>query len=149
MFNDEEYYTPEGHYLPRPLLLPDVRDFSELLEYVSEWDFATMSHLAGVPPQPDRRPAPVMIGDNEVGPYCTVDDGVKRHRGIAVIAKQPVIDAVKNRIVTDDDHLSFKVIVHTERNRALVILDHGYIIGSHWLAYIDPTTIPAPAKVPA
>jgi hypothetical protein len=54
---------------------------------------------------------------------------------------------VRDRIVTDDDHLSFKVIIHGEREgrpaRALIILSHGHIIGSHYLAYVDPATLPA------
>lgn len=34
--HDDGYTTPEGHWLARPLLLPDVRDFSDL----AQWSYA-------------------------------------------------------------------------------------------------------------
>lgn len=136
MLNDEGYTTPEGHWLARPLLLPDVRRLNEVFTIVRAWDSNTMSHRNGVVPQPELRPAPVMIGRNEVGPYCSLRVGEHRHKGLAVTATQAVIDVVSPRIVTDDDHLSFKVIEHKDRERCLVILDHNHIIGSHYLAYV-------------
>ena len=141
----DTYTTPEGFTLPRPLLLPDARSFTDVLGYVREWDHATMSHNAGVVPRPDLRPEPAKIGDNEVGPFCSIRL-VDSRRSIAVRATQAVLDAVAPRIVTGDDHLSFQIIEHKGTGRALVILEHGYIIGSHWLAYIDPATIPAPSE---
>jgi hypothetical protein len=137
MTSDEGFTTPEGHWLPRAILLPDVRSFDEVLTYVREWDYDGMRD--GTVP----RPAPALIDENEIGPYCTVNARGDRYRGIAVQARQNVLDVVAPRIVTPDDHLSFEIIEHKDRNRALVILSHNYIIGSHWLAYIDPATIPA------
>lgn len=144
------YVTPEGFELPRALLLPAARTFSDVLEYVRPWDFATMNHTGGKVPRPDLRPDPVIIGGNEfgagneVGPFCSVDLSAlgMSSRHLAVIARPAVIDVITPRLVTSDDHLSFKIIGHVKSGRALVILDHGYIIGSHWLAYIDPATIP-------
>lgn len=146
MFN-ETYTTPEGFELPRRLLMPDARSFADVLEYVREWDYATMSHKPGKVPRPDLLPAPRLIGRNVVGPFCSINLsqlGGPAHRSIAVRATDAVLDVVAPRIVTPDDHLSFKVIGHKGTGRALVILEHGYIIGGHWLAYIDPATVPAP-----
>jgi hypothetical protein len=159
---DDGYTTPEGYWLPRGLLLPDARSFSDVLEYHGEWrDFPrhpdTNAALAPV--------APRIIGNggtghyyatgsieprrgNEIGPYCMTRGFPWRHRSLVVRATDAVIEAVTPRIVTPDDCLSFEIILHANRDdgrepRALVILNHGYIIGSHWLAYIDPSTIPA------
>ena len=85
--------------------------------------------------------------ENEIGTYCRI--GVPGSRpSIRVRPKPGVLDAVAGRIVTDDDHLSWKVVVH-DNGLALVILEHGYIIGSHWVAYIDADTIPAAEEVAA
>jgi hypothetical protein len=131
----------------RPILLPDAQSFADVLEYVSEWD--------------PTRPTPPRIirhGDvprgrqgyaaqqrgNEIGPYCSVDLsqlGGPRHRGIAVRATDATIAALRPQIVTPDDTLSFKLIGHSD-GRVLVVVQHGYIIGSHWLAFIAPETIP-------
>lgn len=140
--NDDGFTTPEGFVLARPLLLPDARTFAEVLTYEREWYHATMSHYAGVVARPELVPRPRMIGRNELGPFCTVKTTRDGRRSIAVTATDAVRDVIRPRIVTDDDHLSFKVIEHAESGRALVIAEHGYIIGSHWLAYIDPATIP-------
>jgi len=140
----EMFSTPEGFTLHRPLLLPDARAFSDVLEYLGEWDqfkdYESPSRFAGTPPAP--RP----LGRNLIGPFCTIDLGQldgPPHRSIAVRATDATIDAVRGRIVTPDDKLSFRLIGHKGTNRVLVILEHGYIIGSHYLAYIDPATLPA------
>lgn len=151
------YTTPEGHWLPKPLLLPDARSFADVLEYRGEWDADARPEPRFIPETTpaatawERSAWRIEPGRNEVGPYCTVDLsqlGGKQHRGIAVRATDAVIDAVAPRIGTPDDHLSFSVIGHERSGRALVILQHGYIIGDHWVgdhwvAYIDPETIPA------
>jgi hypothetical protein len=168
MFDLDMYTTPEGFELSRPLLLPDARSFSDVLEYLGEWK-PEYSHRSG---RREEEPPGVrylstretalggtmgallemggMSRDtdavNEIGPYCSVDLsqlGGPRSRSMAVRATDAVLDAVRPRIVTDDDHLSFELIAHADRNRVLVILKHGHISGSHWLAYIDPDTIPA------
>lgn len=151
MFGNETYETPEGFSLHRPLLLPDARSFADVLAYVREWDYESMSHRNGVVPEPTLVPAPRYIPAtgrtrNEIGPFCSIDlsqIGGMKHRGIAVRATDAVIDAIAPRIVTPDDHLSFELIAHGSTNRVLVICQHGYIIGSHYVAYIDPQTIPA------
>jgi hypothetical protein len=144
----DTYTTPEGFELHRPLLLPDARSFDEVLTYVREWEFEEFRK------NPDLAPEPRVIGDeqeyrrkgNAVGPFCTIDlsqVGGKKHRSVAVVATDATIEAITGRIVTPDDTLSFKLIAHKATNRVLVVAQHGYIIGSHYVAYIDPATIPA------
>jgi len=119
-------------------ILLDAESFSDVLEYIGEFVYDR-----------DRNgPAVAHIGDNEISGFCTVDlsqVGGPHHRSIRVRPLAAVLDAVRGRIVTDDDRLSFRIIAHGSTGRALVILEHGHIIGSHWLAYIDPATIPAPS----
>lgn len=141
-----------------PILLPDIHTFGELLEYCGEWPregrdalLTQPRYIPEVSPRAtssdwERSAWRTENGQNEIGPYCNIDLsqlGGPRHRSIIVRATDVVIDAVSPRIVTPDDHLSFKVIGHAGPGTALVILEHGYIIGSHWLAHIDPATIPA------
>ncbi len=173
MFGTDMYETREGFTLARPLLMPDARSFADVLEYVREWDHETMSHRSGRLPANHDRPEPRYIGAdghgaqllrsltnlaglpahdprerNEIGPYCTVDMaqlGGPKYRGIAVRATDATIDALAPRIVTSDDHLSFKLIAHAGTARVLVIAEHSQILGSHWLAYIDPATVPVPS----
>lgn len=131
---NDGWTSPEGFWLHRPVLLPGVRSFAEVLEYVGEW-----IHRPGHEPEP----AVAVVYGNEISPYCSVSQAGDRHRGISVKPRDVALDAVRGRIVTDSDRLSWKVIVHEDRGRALVILEHGHIIGSHWLAYVDADTIPA------
>lgn len=126
-------------YTNPPILLPDANSFADLFVYVGEWQ-PTENHERHNPANGE----PQMIGGNEIGPYATIDLGQiggERHRSIAVQATDAVLETVAPRIVTDEDHLSFRLIAHHD-GRCLVVMEHGYIIGSHWLGYIDPATIP-------
>jgi hypothetical protein len=121
----------------RRLLLPDVTDFADVLEYLGEYQYR------------DRRgesATGAIIGGNIVSTFCSVDlsqlEGPK-HRTIEVRPTELAVTAVAPRIVTDDDRMAWKIIAHRDTGLALVILEHGQIIGSHWVAYIDPATIPA------
>lgn len=134
----DAWQTPEGFILTRRLLLPDVRSFEELLTYHGEWD---------APPSVRPRPlSRVLPGANRLSPYCTVDLsqlGGPAHRSLMATPTGIVLDVLCDRIVTDADELHVSIVGHAETNRALVIVQHGQIIGSHWVAYIDPATVPA------
>lgn len=90
------------------------------------------------------------LARNELGPFGTIDTtqiGGTR-RSVAIRLTDAALEAVAPNIVTDDDHLSLEVIVHGNRSdglppRALMVLKHGHIIGSHYLAYVDPASLPA------
>lgn len=122
--------------IARIVLLPDAHSFADVLEYLGDRkdereDAAVVAELDG----------------NRITSYCSVDlsqVGGPRYRSINVKPTEAVLDVVRPRIVTPDDTLSFQIIAHEQSGKALVIMQHGYIIGGHWLAYIDPATIPAP-----
>jgi predicted RNA methylase len=124
----------------RPLLL-QTGDFAEVLEYLSEWNIVD---------GPTRRvarhtSAGPMIAGNAIGPYCLINlsraDGPE-HRAIAVRPTAATLDALRPRIVTDDDRLNFDVIALEDDGRAVIIASHDRIIGKHWLADVSLATLP-------
>lgn len=164
MHMHDMYTTPEGFQLAHPLTMPDARSFDEVLTYHGEWDYTFMNRsskhfrpeLMPASRYWPETPVPSWRGDgdlvhNEIGSFCSVNMsqlGGPLHRSIAVTITDAALESVRSRIVTDDDHMGLSVIGHAGTGRALIILNHGQIIGSHYLAYIDPTTIPAyPFKV--
>jgi hypothetical protein len=140
----------------RPILLPDADSFGDVLEYIGPFEQGRDDLARYIPEEVPQAsdwersvwhycPGDAHYGRNQIGPYCTVNMaqlGGARHGSAAVRATDAVIDAVSPRIVTPDDNLSFQLIGHERSGRVLVILKHGYIIGGHYLAYIDPATIP-------
>lgn len=142
MFGNEGYTTPEGHWLPKRLLLPDARSFTDVLTYIGEWDTSWTMTVEGQ----RVAPRPVLVEGNEVGPFCTTRNFPRRHRSLAVHPTEAVVAALAERVVTSDDHMHFELVLHPHHDRALVIASHGHIIGDHWLAYIDPSTIPDPPE---
>jgi hypothetical protein len=152
-----------------PILLPDVSDFAALFDYGCEWDHAwrrdhlTNATIAPVSPRyigadpanPGRKLISAVFGPgdpgerNEIGPFLSYKPNALpgERRSMAVRATDLVLAALAPRLVTTDDHLGFEIIGHAD-GRALVICSHGHIIGSHWLARIDPATLPEPRLVP-
>ena len=140
--DDRGYTTPEGFELHKPLLMPDARDFADVLTFVRTWDHRTMTHTSGVIPSPELVPDPVIIDGNEIGPFCSVTGPGGKRWSLAVTPTPATVEAIAGQLVTDDDRLSFQVIYHPNRDRCLIILEHGQIIGSRYLAYVDPATVP-------
>ena len=139
---NQGWVSPEGHWLPRQLVLPDVHDFNDLFEYIADWDYETMNPRNGqLPPS---RPQPVKYEGNEVGPFCSVDlrqlNLPSKH--LAVRAKQITLEALHHRLFSGDT-ISFRLIGHERSGRVLVLAQHSNILADHWLAYIDPATIPS------
>lgn len=125
------------------ILLPEAKAFGDLFSAHEPWDGHEIKprHIPAETPDATawERSAWRNDGRNEIGPYLYFRD----HRpSMAVRATDAVMEVVTPRLVTPDDTLSFEIVEH-ESGFALVILSHGYIIGSHWLAYIYPDTIPS------
>lgn len=156
---DEGWTSPEGLWLPKPVHMPDARNFSDVLTYFDEWDSGkTWDHHArwlrvdgtevvNRPRTAKGNPRLGSNGVNQIGPYCMTQNYPSGYRSMVVRATDAAMEAiVKRGIVTPDDTLSFKVVIHnredTDQQRALVILEHGYILGSIWLAYVNADTIP-------
>lgn len=149
--------TVSGH----PLYMPHATTFDEILEYHGEWDLSW--HTSTVDPEM-RGPAAVPVmprylpeiapsasaherstwhrdGRNVIGPYCNVRGFDPDRRSIAVRATDATMEALAARIVTPDDAISFEVI-RQSTGRTLVLASHSYIIGSIWLAFVDPESVP-------
>lgn len=131
----------DSDLLPRPVALA-TRDLAEVLEYLGEWETidGTPATRAEV-----RRPAGRMLGGNEIGPYCAIalsQFGGQRHRAIAARATDATLKVLRSRIVTDNDTLHFQLVGYEQTGRVLVIARHGQILGDHWLAYVEPHTLP-------
>lgn len=135
----------------RPLYLPDVHTFGEMFTDVVAWDDEANRPMPRYIPETtptasawERKAWRSNDGRNEIGPYCTVELTDRRF-ALAVRATDAVIEAMRPVIVTPDDHLSFQVIEHAD-GRALVLASHNYIIGSIWLGFIDPASVPDPMR---
>lgn len=147
------FTTSEGLYLAQPLLLDDARSFDDVLIYEGAYH-RDLAHET-ITKAPAHSLATAFFGDtvsrNRIGSYCSVDlsqVGGERWRSISVSLTDEAMEALLGRLVTTDDSISFKIIAHDrsqhgQPNRALVIAQHSQIIGSHYVAYIDPATIPA------
>jgi hypothetical protein len=135
----ETFLTPEGFELPKRLILPDVRDFADLFEYVSEWDF---QHMTGY--DPDLR---VVVSNVTIGPFLTAKllPSGTRHMAIRPTpATQAALDGCWST-----GTVSFDLIYHKNNDRVLVTAKENQMILSHYLAYIDLATIPAVPDEPA
>lgn len=157
----DTYKTPEGFDLYKPLIFPNVRDFTELLTVEGPWDFATMNHKSGYA-QPT---TPKDIGrggfetdksgsffatsnaDRTVGRFCST----RNLPGRGSLFVTPT-DMLLRRIFADEsesldfaffDHVSFEAIYHESNDRVLVVASASGILASRWLAYVDPATVPS------
>src|SRR5690606_26566987 len=89
----------------------------------------------------------VDIGGNTLSQYANFDMsqlGGPRHYAIRLEPTEEVVSVLRRELVTDDDVLSWQIIGHKDTGLALVIVKHGQIIGSRWIAYVDPSSVPTP-----
>lgn len=129
--------------MSRRIVMPDVKDFSELFSRaepindlgryesreVKVWDVEDWRA---------RRPTG---GVASVSSFCSVD-GAKRRYCLDVEPTQAVIEAIeKNMLIVDDYRLSFAVHIHPDET-ALVTCVYNCIIGSCWLARVGQRTVP-------
>lgn len=148
----ESFTTPEGFALPKRLLLPDVRDFAALFEYVREWDPHTMNPISGVTPRYDLVPMPALVDNMQIGPYLSVKLTGGSSRGIAIQPTKITVDALAEpsptyAAIVNEGTISFELIEHRNNGRVLVTAKNNNSTRSQYLAYIDPATIPpAPAE---
>jgi len=121
--NDDE--RPWWH--PKTLGFPRVRAFADIFE-------SCVSHDA-------ERPADIELSSIgcTLSPYCYTSGDVE-HRSMWVRPRQAVVDYIVDNIVVAD-HLHFQIVIRSA-DQALVLVSHNRIIGSRWLALIDPRTIP-------
>lgn len=134
----ESFTTPEGFELPKPLLLPEVRDFAELFEYLREWDHATMTGNPIVS-NPELVPKGVLAGNVVFGPLLSAKLPAGQ-RTMAIRPTSATVAALDG--AWSDGRVSFELIYHRNNNRILVLAKENQMIRSHYLAYIGLGTIP-------
>lgn len=77
-----------------------------------------------------------------LGPYCMVRSTERGYSySVYVYPTKEVVEAIHAHMMpVSQDQLHFEIIIRDEE--ALVVVSHGQIIGSRWIAEIDPATIP-------
>lgn len=123
----------------RKLVFPAAKSFLDLFEDAKLYDGQTSRVFLDLPEtmrEPRERARRFKLTS-----YCMVDGG-DGHKSLDVTPKQVVIDFVRdNALHVGNDSMYFEIVVRSD-GEALVIAQHGQIIGSHWLALIDAETIP-------
>jgi hypothetical protein len=148
----DTYTTPEGFVLPHRLLMPGARRFEELFDTLGAWNYGSDIREEGMR----------LSRSRFVSTFCAVHLGLKRGTGLVDgsqhlrVTPTPDLLALltpnQERFSRVDefaffDRISFEIIEHRSNGRALVIANASAIIASRWLAYIDPASVPDPAKV--
>jgi len=118
----------------RKCIFPSANTFQDLFETAKVWEG---TRRGGEPTKPHTW---TYAGEDMlIGPYCSIRES---YDSLAVRARDKVIDTIKRHTIhVDNDSMSFEII-HWDEDRALVLCSHSVIIGSVWLAIIDPSTVP-------
>jgi len=118
---------PASWWHPKPLGFTLARSFADLFE----------SHA----PDTSARPDDIELPETEcvVSPLCTIT-GNGDFRYMWARPSAAVLEYLGRSIVVPD-RLDFEIVVRSP-DEALVVARHNRIIGSRWLALIDPRTIP-------
>ena len=125
----------------KPIALPGVRRFDQLFTSWRPWTYGPGQSPRSIQIPAidhDKRGRPLRR-HMEIGPYLTVSPG---HHSFAVIPSELTVEAIRTGTISIAyDTISFEVIVW-DPTEALVVGKHNQIIGSVWLAVIDPLTVP-------
>lgn len=116
------------------LLLPEARSLAEVATVLGPYESGSDFGAGGA-----------NVEGNTLSQYASLDLsqlGGPRHAALRLEPTPATLAALRGQLVTPDDTLSWKIIGHKSSGLALVLVQHGYIIGSRWLAYVDPATIP-------
>lgn len=139
----DTYTTPEGFELHRPLLLPDVRDFTEVLTVERPWDFATMNHRNGYPQAETPKEITREGFDRTVSRFCSTRNMDRPH--FQVTPTDRVLELIYS---LDPEHfaffdtVSFEAIYHPANERVLILGSASQIIASRYLAYVTLESVP-------
>jgi hypothetical protein len=148
----DEYVTPEGFRLYRPLLLPDARRFDEVLTAEKAWDFATMNHRNGHA-QPEtpavlRREHPNLRDWKIIDRFCSVEAPGRHH--LQVTPTQQVVDLIwaeetESLTFAFFERVGFKAIYHERNDRVLILASASNVSNSRYLAYVSLGSVPTMA----
>lgn len=135
-------------YTAHPLAFPNVKRFAELFDQVE----VVPLHKTTLRPLTLRRPDWRAFGkktsrrtplvDVPIGPYC----GIHGRDGFAhiYVHPAPAVAAFLEENWMGDSTGCFRVTVRDD-GTALVTAEYDRIIGSHWLALVDASTVPGGA----
>ena len=119
----------------------DGMGWSDLFDSWRPWENGDSGKLAAEVPSWDGRKG-YTCG---LGHYCQVtrhDGSGPGHEALFVVPGAAVVNLFRNGTLhVPSDTLTFQAIVRGDGS-ALVLMQHGQIIGSHWLAMLDGKDIP-------
>jgi hypothetical protein len=155
MRTQAEYIALGPHH--KNVLLPLVSEWAEVFSaWTLDKDKAPASHSFPIPNDrnhPNTSGYPCTIGPYMMAEYAdgtqTINGytSTKYRHGSAVYVR--LIDDVARQVFEStigiSDQMHFKMIEWNDRE-AVIICEHGQIIGSRWVAVIDPSTIPAEVR---
>ena len=113
----------------RTVLFPDVETFSGIFEGVD----------------PGKKIVAVIQSDYDKKAKMGISNFVSLSSGGSFYAspKKEVLQLIeRNMVIVAYDEIYFKIVIRS-KNSALVVAQHNQIIGSRWLAIIDPKTVPS------
>lgn len=132
------------------LIYPDVRTFGELFvesqSYADpkpEWMREFRSTLLPMPAVTVHKAEKLVPTERlNISPYCSVSDPLGVHwRSMWVRPTLALwLKLHETMIKVDYDAIYFHIVIRTDG--ALVLAQYNQIIGSRWIALIDPATIP-------
>jgi len=123
--------------MSKPISFPKAKKFSDLFTIVPKgtrgvpWRFEDYSFITG-----KKRWETIPIG-----PYLSVRN--PDFRSFSVRPHDFVVEHIKKNMLPagPNDTINFEIVIRSPR-QALVVASNSVIIGSRWLALIDPRTIP-------
>jgi hypothetical protein len=123
----------------KKVAFPDERDFRVLFPESSVFDFDNRNtRQSWTVSEIDRNGVKLNIRS-----FCSVSDARKNamHRNpMNVQPSQAVLDYLAAALVVSGT-ISFEVVIRS-RKEALIVAQYSEIIGSRWLALVDPKTVP-------
>lgn len=145
----DTYTTPEGFPLYRPLMMPDAREFGEVLTAERAWDFETMNHRSGKrgPETPDEitvhgSPASLAYPDRIVSRFCSVRNMPAGRGHMLVTPTEATLDVLRGDEFQFFDRVGFEAIYHASTDRVLIVAGASGLIASRWLAYVRLDSVP-------
>jgi hypothetical protein len=134
----------------KPLVFP-VNSFGNLFEQwepysqTDKWNIVVSGNCIGkaLEGKTKKDGSPNLEGSMIFGSYCQITNKEGDYiPSLSVKPKPEVIKAVlENTIIVEYDSMTWKIIIRSKKE-ALVICSHGLILGSTWVAMIDPSTVP-------
>lgn len=130
-------YVPPGH----DLLFPWATRFEQLFETWGPTRDPSWSTKIGWISTPGMHPA-MKRESMTITPFVSVREKGGGYRSFYAKPRAEVVTKLqRSMVISNYDQIGFQIVVRDAR-QALVSAQHSQIIGSRWLAFIDPKSIP-------